>query len=424
MADSFLDNFTAFTYQRGIEHVAAGGDIDTLSNTALFNAYKAQHQDDQKIQLHHYFPRHEWMAAVNARDPTQFRAKRLKRPVQEAATIQAKVALCPDLQPLVDWCANWLRTAPQNKCKYTHLRKAFDAQVAAAHASGSETPPFTKNLDNHCFCYGIGFKELKQHAFPHKESGTHPPHDAEQNSEDGHYFHGAEGNGLGSDNDSHGAWPEIGSESLPPDDFVAQQLANLAAAVPALPDAAMVVDGSIPCTAPPPPPPPPPPLPPPPPAPVPPPPSLPAPPPPQPVPAAPAPSPSLPPPASATPGNPPPQPPPAGGGGGCQGGSDAQGSAVAVAAAPSYAASGFYPKPQIMVGRFVWGTDRGAGRGRGRRAAATTGGGRRGRRRPGSVTSSFAQQHQQVQRFVALLAYRGAHAVLGGDPCAPQAGGV
>jgi len=70
MPEEFLDDFTAFTYQRGIEHIAAGGDIDALYSSTLFNAYKAQHQDDQKIQLHHYFPRHEWMAAVNARDPT------------------------------------------------------------------------------------------------------------------------------------------------------------------------------------------------------------------------------------------------------------------------------------------------------------------------------------------------------------------
>jgi hypothetical protein len=114
--------------------------------------------------------------------------------------------------------------------------------------------------------------------------------------------------------------------------------------------------------------------------------------------------------AAAAPPPPPPPPPPA----------------AAEAAAPSDAAPGFPPKPKIMlllVGRFVWGTDRVAGRGRGRRAATTTGGGRRGRRRPGSAISSFAQQ-KQVQRFESLLAYRGAHAVLGGDPCAAQAGGV
>jgi hypothetical protein len=118
-----------------------------------------------------------------------------------------------------------------------------------------------------------------------------------------------------------------------------------------------------------------------------------------------------PPPPPPPPSPPPPPPPPP---------------AAAEAAAPSDAAPGFPPKPKIMlllVGRFVWGTDRVAGRGRGRRAATTTGGGRRGRRRPGSAISSFAQQ-KQVQRFESLLAYRGAHAVLGGDPCAAQAGGV
>ena len=44
MADSFLDDFTAFTYQRGIDHIAAGGDLHLLTSTALFEAYKAEHQ--------------------------------------------------------------------------------------------------------------------------------------------------------------------------------------------------------------------------------------------------------------------------------------------------------------------------------------------------------------------------------------------
>ena len=183
MPDDFYTNFTAFTYQRGIDHIAAGGDIEALNSSTLFEAFKIQHPAHAHIHLNHYFPRHEWMAAVNAGDCTMFRAKRIKSPVQEAATIQEKMALCPDLQPVLDWCARWLHSAPTKRRKYIHLREAFDAEVDAALSSGSENPPFTKTLDNHIACYGINFKLLKQYAY-HQASGTHPPQDADLNGYD------------------------------------------------------------------------------------------------------------------------------------------------------------------------------------------------------------------------------------------------
>ena len=210
MPEEFLDDFTAFTDQRGIEHIAAGGDIDALCSTTLFDAFKAQHPERERIHLAHYFARSEWMAAVNARDPTKFRARRMKSPLQEAATIQAKLALCPEFQDLLDWCAHWLRSAPQNRRKYTLLRQAFDAEVEAARASGSAEPPFTKTLDNNIACYGIAFKDLRLYVFP-EASGTHPPQDEVQNSGDGfhsdHHVPWSQATDFPSDGDSQGAWP-------------------------------------------------------------------------------------------------------------------------------------------------------------------------------------------------------------------------
>jgi hypothetical protein len=247
MPEEFLDDFTAFTYQRGIEHIAAGGDIDALCSTTVFDAFKAQHPEHKRIHLAHYFARSEWMAAVNARDPTKFRARRMKSPLQEAATIQAKLALCPEFQDLLDWCAHWLRSAPQNRRKYTLLRQAFDAEVEAARASGSAEPPFTKTLDNNIACYGIAFKDLRLYVFP-EASGTHPPQDEVQNSGDGfhsdHHVPWSQATDFPSDGDSQGAWP------MPP--VAAPQLDTLPA-VTAPSDAAHVVDGYI---LPPPPPPP------------------------------------------------------------------------------------------------------------------------------------------------------------------------
>ena len=210
MPEEFFDDFTAFTYQRGIEHIAAGGDIDALCSTTVFDAFKAQHPEHKRIHLAHYFARSEWMAAVNARDPTKFRARRMKSPLQEAATIQAKLALCPEFQDLLDWCAHWLRSAPQNRRKYTLLRQAFDAEVEAARASGSAEPPFTKTLDNNIACYGIAFKDLRLYVFP-EASGTHPPQDEVQNSGDGfhsdHHVPWSQATDFPSDGDSQGAWP-------------------------------------------------------------------------------------------------------------------------------------------------------------------------------------------------------------------------
>jgi hypothetical protein len=349
MPDDFYTNFTAFTYQRGIDHIAAGGDIEALNSSTLFEAFKIKHPEHVRIHLNHYFPRHEWMAAVNAGDCTMFRAKRIKSTVQEAATIQEKMALCPDLQPVLDWCARWLHSAPTKRRKYIHLREAFDAEVDAALSSGSENPPFTKTLDNHIACYGINFKQLKQYAY-HQASGTHPPQDADLNGYDSSAASpvvaasaggGGGGGGCGgggggggfaaaappvaqqnsvegfqhlvleddatefaSDNHSQGEWTNENSQGEWSNEILAaQQLATLAT-VTAPSDAAKVVDGSIP-----------------------------------------PPSPQPPPPhaaAAAAASTPPPAPPPPDG---CQGGSDAQGSAAAVAAAPSDATSGFPPSP-------------------------------------------------------------------------------
>ena len=83
--DSFLDKFSAFTYQRGIDHIAAGENIHTLTNTMLFDAYKAQHQLASDTQLHHYFSRPEWTAAVIARDPAKFRGTWTTTLYQESA---------------------------------------------------------------------------------------------------------------------------------------------------------------------------------------------------------------------------------------------------------------------------------------------------------------------------------------------------
>ncbi len=97
MSPEFLKQLSNFTVQFGIDHLNAGGTLHQLANTTLFNAFKDQHQIDPRTQVHHYFSRPEWEAAVIARDATKFRAKRIKTPVQAAATIEANLELCPDL---------------------------------------------------------------------------------------------------------------------------------------------------------------------------------------------------------------------------------------------------------------------------------------------------------------------------------------
>jgi hypothetical protein len=143
----------------------------------MFDAFKARYQMDAEAQVHHYFDRHAWEAAVKAEDISLFRAQRRKSPVQEAATIEAKLELCPNLRPLVDWCAAWLQNQPKEKRRWCNLLKAFQADLQAAQRvaladNSTVNSPFNKPMLNHRACYGIKFEMLVRYVFP-EESGTH-----------------------------------------------------------------------------------------------------------------------------------------------------------------------------------------------------------------------------------------------------------
>ena len=176
-AFDFLHEFSTFTVQYGINHVKSGGQLPLLLNRTMFDAFKARYQMDAEAQVHHYFDRHAWEAAVKAEDISLFRAQRRKSPVQEAATIEAKLELCPNLRPLVDWCAAWLQNQPKEKRRWCNLLSAFQedlkaAQLVALADNSTVNPPFNKPMLNHRACYGIKFEMLVRYVFP-EESGTH-----------------------------------------------------------------------------------------------------------------------------------------------------------------------------------------------------------------------------------------------------------
>ena len=461
---AFQDAFAAFAFEYGQVMLKRDGNLNQVSDTMIYDAFKASataqaHLDYFPAQMHHYFCRQNWINAVLSDDSSQFCARRQKKKVQQVSTIREKVQIRPDIEPVCTWCAQWLQTVDPTERTWKNLTSAHEAarQRAMQQADATQTvlgPEFTHDMAALKTSFSVTLHMLLR--WPDKaavppnipivscdaESQLHLPNDCES-TEGCAGFLSDENEGSA----SRGSWTStdlVLDEGWHVEECAAQPPADGSAAASPPPPAAGTADAAV--------------------VPAPPPPNAPPPPP----------SPSPPPAACAAQGNaadgsaaasppppaagtgdaavvPAPAPPaasaaqgnaadgsaaaslpataagtgdaavvPARGGGGGQGGSDAQGSAAAVAAAPSDAASGFSPKPQIMVGWFVWGSDRGAGRGRGSRAATTTVGGRRGRRRPGSDISSFEQQQPQVQRFEPLLAYRGAHAVLGGDPCAPR----
>jgi hypothetical protein len=81
----------------------------------IYDAFKQQAQIPGPVpnQMHRYFCREEWIKAVTAGKSSCFCAQRQKTPVQKASTLAIeKVTICPDLEPVFTWCAQWLQAAP------------------------------------------------------------------------------------------------------------------------------------------------------------------------------------------------------------------------------------------------------------------------------------------------------------------------
>ena len=83
---------------------------------------------------------------------SHFCAQRQKTPVQKASTIEEKVTICPDLEPVFTWCAQWIQAAHRCDRKWIKLRSAHDTAREQAMAKAESTqsllsPEFTQTLD-------------------------------------------------------------------------------------------------------------------------------------------------------------------------------------------------------------------------------------------------------------------------------------
>ena len=75
-----------------------------------------------------------------------------KTPVLNASTIEVKVLMFPDLEPVCTWCAQWLHAAPRCERRWSKLRSAHDTAREQAMAKAESTqsllsPEFTQTLD-------------------------------------------------------------------------------------------------------------------------------------------------------------------------------------------------------------------------------------------------------------------------------------
>ena len=102
--------------------------------------------------MHHYFNRADWIKAVTSGDSSHFCAQRQKTPVLNASTIEEKVLIFPDLEPVCTWCAQWQQAAPRCERRWSKLRSAHDTARGQAMAQAAATqsllsPEFTQTLD-------------------------------------------------------------------------------------------------------------------------------------------------------------------------------------------------------------------------------------------------------------------------------------
>jgi hypothetical protein len=96
---------------------------------------------------------------------SHFCAQRQKTPVQKASTIEEKVTICPDLEPVFTWCSQWLQAAHRCDSKWIKLRSAHDTareqDMAEAEATQSLLrPQFTQTLEALRLSVGLNLQLL------------------------------------------------------------------------------------------------------------------------------------------------------------------------------------------------------------------------------------------------------------------------
>ena len=144
--------------------------LNGVTDTMIFNAFRKERTDiTPPVQMHHYFNRAELIQAVTTGNSSAFSARRHKTQVLIASTIEEKMKILPDLEPVCTWCAQGLIAAEPGDRRWCNLRDAHTtARLRAVEEAASTksllSPEFTLPLDFRRTSAGLSLKLLLRFA--------------------------------------------------------------------------------------------------------------------------------------------------------------------------------------------------------------------------------------------------------------------
>jgi hypothetical protein len=107
--------------------------LNDISIKSIVQRYKAAHpEEDLPNTIHACFQWESLSKAVMANDMTLLTMQRQRAPTRDAPTIQEKLLLKPELEPVVDWCMAWIRETRRAVVTPTHkaMLRAWEDEKA------------------------------------------------------------------------------------------------------------------------------------------------------------------------------------------------------------------------------------------------------------------------------------------------------